>query len=443
MQNLRKCAAIMIFLMAAMNHVYAQNVDAYPVVGKPCPEFVLKDVVNGNAKSISKADLKGKYFVLDFWSRWCTACIASFPKLKKLSERFDSKLNFILVGWDDRQIRPLFKKLNGKYDLQIPCAFDTVTFHKFGIKGLPHLIWVDSSGIVKAITNGEPLNVENLEKFINNKPLNLGVKPNAEQQVSRKLLYDKSKPFLIQGNGGVDSNFLYRSVLTKWNESAPNDIWTDHFRMVKGSNNEVFVSGITLSWLYRMAYGDTISIDPSEPKNNYGKLWYRPILELQDTSLFKFAFDSGKGLYCYNLKINDRPLSKLEFQRIMQRDLFNYFGYDVAVEKRKMPVWRLVKMPGYEKLRTKAKEPSYFGDGYTHIEFKNYHSSLLIKMLGGKFPSGPVFVDDTNLPWNIDLKINAVMTDINEISESLGRSSLSLIKDSMEMRVIVIRDRKY
>jgi thiol-disulfide isomerase/thioredoxin len=77
-----------------------QNIDKRAVVaaGAQLPDFTVTDV---NGKSISTADLKGRYVLLDFWGSWCTWCRKASHKLVSLHNEYKSK-NLLVLGlaWD-------------------------------------------------------------------------------------------------------------------------------------------------------------------------------------------------------------------------------------------------------------------------------------------------------------------------------------------------------
>lgn len=51
-------------------------------------EFRLTDV---NGVSFDSSDLKGKIVLLNFWTTWCTTCVAEMPALEKLHQKLKDK----------------------------------------------------------------------------------------------------------------------------------------------------------------------------------------------------------------------------------------------------------------------------------------------------------------------------------------------------------------
>jgi thiol-disulfide isomerase/thioredoxin len=133
----------------------------YPVVGGPCPAFSLTEVQHFSREQVSLADLKGKWFVLDFWNRYCTVCVNRMPGLDSLSRRFAGRVDILLVGYtgsrythrsDNWAMHELSGRLRRELDLSLPMAFDSTTFKQFDIGPCPYIVVVDPKGIVRGVT---------------------------------------------------------------------------------------------------------------------------------------------------------------------------------------------------------------------------------------------------------------------------------------------------
>src|SRR5688572_9535860 len=84
-------------LQAQPKKIEADSIRHYPEVGDANLEFALTNIRYFSKKEASLADFKGKWLIVDFWTRWCPACIASFPKVDELKKKFEGKVQFILV----------------------------------------------------------------------------------------------------------------------------------------------------------------------------------------------------------------------------------------------------------------------------------------------------------------------------------------------------------
>ncbi|MEP6262834.1 MAG: TlpA disulfide reductase family protein [Gillisia sp.] len=66
-------------------------------IGNPVPEIIVKDISNN---LFSFQNLKGKYFLIDFWASWCVPCIKDFPFLKDLEKANHEKLEIVSISLD-------------------------------------------------------------------------------------------------------------------------------------------------------------------------------------------------------------------------------------------------------------------------------------------------------------------------------------------------------
>jgi hypothetical protein len=134
--------------------------------------------------------------------------------VNQLNIHFKERVQFFLIGYDDQHIRGTYDRFRKKQNLNLPVAYDTATFYRFGVKGVPHVMLVDPDGIVRAITSS--LSGKDIQQFLDGQDPDLLVKPNIEEFERLSALYDPMKPLLIGNNGGNDTDFLFRSLLTAW-----------------------------------------------------------------------------------------------------------------------------------------------------------------------------------------------------------------------------------
>ncbi len=154
-------AAICILLLLAGERLIAQKKPILEI-DQPMPDFLLPEVQYYDKSSVALADFKGKWLVLDFWNRYCYACLVSHPKMDTLRKKFTNKnVEVILVGYtgsqyrnvsDNIATRELYERNRKANHLSIPIAYDSVIMEKYGIKPTPYIIIVAPNGLIKAIT---------------------------------------------------------------------------------------------------------------------------------------------------------------------------------------------------------------------------------------------------------------------------------------------------
>lgn len=406
-------------------------------IGKPFPSLTLKNLINYKAKNVDISELRGKWVILDFWSATCGTCIGSLPKLDTMQRRFKEDMNLILIGWNDGEATlKSFKKFSAKYKVKLTIALDSDPFKRFNIWGVPTFVVIDPNGTTQAILTYAEFTEPNVLQIIsgNGKPV-LKEKPTVK--------FDAFEPFLVNGNAGEDDDFMYRSMLMQWKKDIPATGVT-HVNASYG--NLIQVSGVPLEKLYFMAYQDTLYpysvASYARHKSSYGKYWLHPILELSDSSEFQWKPGEEENVFCYSLRVPEHAESSLEMQKIMQRDLKSYFGYQVTVEKRMMPCWKVVATETAKRKLLSKRDSTQYND-YHFLGFKYYKVPMqdLINKLWWNFQLEPQFVDATGITEKVDIELDADMTNFNEVREALNKIGLQLVKGKSEFKVIVIRDK--
>jgi len=138
-------------------------------LGSAAPAFTQQ---TPEGKSVSLADYRGKYVLVDFWASCCIPCRAENPAVLKAYEAFKSR-NFEVLGvsLDEEKTRAAWVKAIADdrmpwtqvSDLQ---GWESAVAQQYGVKSIPQNFLVDPSGkIVASNLHGEELEAT-LAKFI-------------------------------------------------------------------------------------------------------------------------------------------------------------------------------------------------------------------------------------------------------------------------------------
>jgi thiol-disulfide isomerase/thioredoxin len=445
MKTSRLLVSLLIYLHFC-SCVFAQEnrTEDFPVVGRRCPDFVLDDLGFFPEKQVRLNDFKHKWLILDFFSTGCEICFARMPKIDRIQKKFSGKLQILMVGKKDPRIRPSFEKYRQHYQLSLSVAYDSALFSRFLVFQVPYAIWIDDQGIVRAITND--IDSDQIPDFLSGRRMNQPLALNAQQEEDRGNYYDESKPLLIRHNGGEDSNFLFRSLLTGWDPGRG-----IHFTnyISSRSRNRLQVTGVPLYFLYNLAFADTLQIgyppiigDRDSVNNAYGLWKILPVLEISDSSIFRYDERTGKNLFSYSLIVPKDKGNPLFLQQVMRRDLATYFGYSVRVEKRMEPYYKITATAEGKKLLQTKGGHQYMDCSFIRFEIVNLPLANLVSMLAG-YCHLDIFCDETGINGNVDLSYDAVMTDLADVERALREKGLVLERGMKEMNVVVIRDPEF
>ena len=136
--------------------------------GKLAPDFTAKDV-NGNDFTLSS--LRGKWVVLDFWGSWCGWCIAGFPDMKHMYEKYKDRVEFVSISCRDKEDR--WKAAVAKHELKWTNVLnpsnedfkrDLSTIYNIG--GYPTKIIISPEGKIMEIYVGETPEFYNSLRFL-------------------------------------------------------------------------------------------------------------------------------------------------------------------------------------------------------------------------------------------------------------------------------------
>ena len=138
-----------------------------PLIGKPAPEFALREV--GTGRTIDIKELRGKPLIINFWATWCGPCWEEHPVLVANARLLQPNVQFLGVVFQDKE-----EKILGFLE-QRGTAYPTVvddrgkTAIAYGVGGVPESFFVDANGTIVAKFSG-PMSIDviqnNLQKVV-------------------------------------------------------------------------------------------------------------------------------------------------------------------------------------------------------------------------------------------------------------------------------------
>lgn len=284
----------------------------YLAVGDIIPNVTLSNLHNYTASRVSLPGFqKGRYMILDFWSTWCAACIAAFPKMHKYKELFKDSLEILLVNAKtsldtEAKVSGMMRKRKERTGMDVTLPYvveETAISPFFRYKFIPHYVWVNPDGSIYAITGADEATQDNVAAFVRGQNPILHMKEDA-------FNYDTNLPLFVNNNGGNGNDFEYRSILTKYKEGLGGTAGRQVDTVNKTIRN--YYLNQSVRSLYGLAYGDKIM-----PFNN--RLFF-------PDSLFKEKFlhpEKPDSRYCYELIV---PMQSIEgTSEYLKQDLERVF----------------------------------------------------------------------------------------------------------------------
>jgi len=227
-------------------------------IGDKVPDILIENIHNYKSSSARLSDFKGKLLILDFWATWCSPCVAMFPKMDSLQREFGDRVQFLSVTYQrEQEVLPFLKRLERRRDKPhvLPTVVEDSTLQTlFPHKYLPHYVWIDQQGNVRAITSHDEINGSNIRRLITD-----GEDIALKEKRDIIKAYDVTKPYFFQEPANSNSLIRYAAlhgyqegVASGWyNNSAINN---DPFVRITAMNVSIF-------HLYNIAYGEGKFID--------------------------------------------------------------------------------------------------------------------------------------------------------------------------------------
>lgn len=516
MKSLLRALYALILLFAHKN-IYAQQLkNNKPVlqVGNQAPEIFAFRWLKGN--EIKKFE-KGKVYLIEFGATWCVPCAAAIPHLSALSEKYKGTLSVISLFVQEvnnsptnasdpvyvKKVADYVKKKGSQINYTVGVDFpdgrmDRIWLKGSGMQGIPYMFIIDKSGRIVWV-GANPLLLEKIIEIVlkNNETEILQLIKQSEEKIINQAEVDPISK-TISKDVNQNGDLIYYSMLSRYNDGQ---IGGSRFPYVTSfgwasDSSELFkfkgkleVVGENLRRLYYMAYSDTLwnvpfrrnsvtfefpdTIRNPHKRVLYGRYWYRPILEIKDSSLFESDYKLSANRYNYYLKLPGRSIIATQLQEVLQRDLKNCFGYEVSIETRLMPCWNLKVSSDEFKYRLRTKTP---GGGFrtekdssgniVRLNRKVLDIISQLELLYGYSSVGnlkyhpyrqPPFFDETGIEGEIDIIIDSMMYesitdkknlyDSQELVESfetyrkiLEKNGIVMERSEKAMKVIVIRD---
>lgn len=122
------------------------------MINETAPMFALLDL---NGKKISLTELKGKTVIVDFWATWCGPCIASFPGMQKMVNKYkdDNNVKFVFIDtWErgdakEKNAAEFIEK--NKYNFHVLMDNDDKIVAEFKVEGIPTKFVIDKKGMIR------------------------------------------------------------------------------------------------------------------------------------------------------------------------------------------------------------------------------------------------------------------------------------------------------
>lgn len=392
-------------------------------------------LTNGKVTKQTLGAYKGRLLIIDFWATWCSPCVAMIPATEHLQKQFAGKVQFIAATYQTADVILSFLQRLEKQSRQnfsVPQLTDSKVLHSlFPHRYIPHYVWIDTYGIVKAITGPDEINSTNIEKA-----LAKGLFPPATK-IDEVLPVNVNLPLLSQQNTSVNKDIQLACILSGYIaglEGSQQLFAPDSLKRYR-----LLAQNQSLLNLFKKAYANygitnrqQIIIDIKEDeeliniKHEDPKVWIAK-------HGYTFDFIAGPP-YAHN---------QTEFFTLMQKQLALCFpAYSASVIQKKVKYLALERTSTVDKLKSNGGAPSFNNSSQGYV-ITNYPLSAFVHMLNilHMQKSEKILMDKTGYHGRVNLNLVANMSNISEINTALAKYDLTFIEREEEIAFLQISKR--
>ena len=141
---------LIVICALAFGLVWMQGAKYEPVVvGKPAPNFTLKDL---HGEAIELSDYQGQVVFLNFWATWCKPCQEEMPSMERLHQDLESNFSdrFVMLAVSIDKSADDIPAFMAKHKLTFPVLHDRwgKVDRIYKIMGVPETYIIDQTGVL-------------------------------------------------------------------------------------------------------------------------------------------------------------------------------------------------------------------------------------------------------------------------------------------------------
>lgn len=390
-----------IFLFLSMT-AFCSLLQAQPALktGDLFPSMIIRNIINAPLKQYDVQAQNKKLLILNFWGTWCSPCLPEMDSLARLQGRNRAAIQ--VIGISDEPADRLQKYLQRKPST-LWLASDTgmYLYRQFGFSYVGQAAVIDRFNRIVALVRTDSVNQTLIDRLLQGRPVTGSAETGRGQTASDPFNADSTLGFQLTWSS-------YRASLSSMRKT---------YLKTSLEGRRVTYCNICISSMYQDAYG----------LSNKQVVYEVPEKTVCD-------WDNKSTLYCLDLLV--KPAQKDSLQIILRQTLNNLTPLKARPEKRMMPVYVLLRLPGATAWEPSAAGESTFSYSGRGFEGKGIAMPSFVDYVSNELEL-PV-VDETGLTGRYDIQTENVLRTRQDMLAALQKLGLKVEKKDREMEVIVI-----
>ncbi|HVG12499.1 MAG TPA: DUF547 domain-containing protein [Flavisolibacter sp.] len=139
------------FTVSLLAFVFSAGSQQPYVQGSLVADFPMERILNYTASATSLGKIKKDVTIIDFFGTWCIPCIKALPHLKELQQKYQDRLQVVLVSVEEEQKLQNFLAKQTNFTLPLVVDKNSSVTNLFQPPSYPYSIVLDSKGVVLAL----------------------------------------------------------------------------------------------------------------------------------------------------------------------------------------------------------------------------------------------------------------------------------------------------
>lgn len=420
-------------------------------IGDSLPVFRIQKLINPDQKNISITNFNNNLLIIDFWSIYCSGCVAALPKMQQLQEEFGNKIRILpATNEPEKLVKAFWEKNKLTKNLSLPSVVEDALLHKyFKHLGVPHEVWIHKNKVI-AITDGEYVNAVNIKKVLDGEEINWPVKYDFDQ-------FDATKNPLFQIDDhqiNLKNTPIQYAAISDYNDSINSkDGLSGGSGIIRNKVKKTVRTFFLNTPIYSLYYLNLNKITKYGTLNTPSKSGSGPneiLWEVKDPNKYKYLAGATyqadwirKNGICFESCYPDTGQNDVEIARSVLKDLDHLLGLKVGWEKRQEKVYLLRRVNKAIPLLTKGP----LNDSESTMNtIENLHklryiplSTLVYRM--NHEVENPYIFDQSGYSEKVDLLLQFnSWTDLTAIKKALQFYGLDLIEENQIVDKLVFKE---
>jgi len=403
-------------------------------IGDQLPDFEIPAIIQGTKRTERSSAFKDQLLIIDFWSIYCSGCVAAMPKMDALQKHFGNKIKILPATYEpEALVANFWKKNRNTKDLSLSTVVeDKILASYFRHLTIPHEVWV-YKGKVIAITTDQYVNQENIQKVISGETVNW-----PEKNDFYSFDGNKEPLFKLDKAQASPSSVIQYTAISGYKERVNSEGLSGGSGTVRDKKENtirVFFLNQSIFTSYEMNWRNLINpstlIRPTTAITPNQILW-----EVKDQSRYKYDSKMNyqaewirKNGICFESLNPDTGQTNVDISKSIIDGLNSLLGLNVRWEKRREKVLVLVRTSDKDKLKSKTILTDFKDRFTTKASTRQFRATPLSTFAYqiNQQAKNPYVFDETAYSGEVDmdLDINS-WTNISAIKKALQAYDLDL-----------------